>query len=50
VQTLGIIETIPLIGIADAAYPVYSNPNYLADARLIHPNGGSPVAELSWGR
>ncbi|HEY4110576.1 alginate lyase family protein, partial [Puia sp.] len=31
------------------AYPVYADPKYLADAHLIHPNGGNPVAELSWG-
>lgn len=32
------------------AYPVYADQQYLADARLIHPQGGDPVAELSWGR
>ena len=32
------------------AYPVYSNNQYLADARLIHPTGGNPLTELSWSR
>ena len=31
------------------AYPVYSDKQYLTDARLIHPKGGNPVTELSWG-
>jgi hypothetical protein len=32
------------------AYSVYADQQYLADARLIHPQGGNPVADLSWGR
>ncbi|GGA95410.1 alginate lyase family protein [Puia dinghuensis] len=31
------------------AYPVYSDQKYLADARLIYPNGGNPVTEITWG-
>jgi hypothetical protein len=31
------------------AYPIYSDTNYLAGARLIHPNGGNPVTEITWG-
>lgn len=32
------------------AYPVYADPQYLADAQLIHPNGGNPIPELFWGQ
>ena len=32
------------------AYPVFADEQYLTEARLIHPNGGNPVADLSWGR
>jgi hypothetical protein len=31
------------------AFGVYGDPTYLTDARLIHPDRGNPLTELSWG-
>jgi len=31
------------------AYMVYSDKKYCTEAQLIHPRGGNPVTELSWG-
>jgi hypothetical protein len=48
-QQIGGYNKEDLYSLLLQAYPVYSDTNYLTDARLIHPNGGNPITEITWG-
>jgi hypothetical protein len=48
-QQIGSYNKEELYALLLQAYPVFSDTNYLADARLIHPTGGNPVTEITLG-
>jgi len=48
-QQIGSYNKEDLYSLLLQAYPVYADTNYLTDARLIHPNGGNPITEITWG-
>jgi len=48
-QQIGGYNKEELYALLLQAYPVYSDTNYLTDARIIHPNGGNPVTEITGG-
>jgi hypothetical protein len=48
-QQIGAYNKDELYALLLQAGPVYSDEQYLADARLIHPNGGNPVTDIAWG-
>ena len=48
-QQIGGYNKEDLYALLLQGYSVYSDTSYLTDARLIHPNGGNPITEITWG-